>query len=238
MTQAPISTTQQKRRARRALLVVRVVFFTGVIGASLWVLASVVVHLVSERDPLHAQARISRQADRPEEIFACYFDTMLLFHVLVADHGRIPSTTRCQDVGLRGRWGRTYGWDTHPWYVVLKSNQATPAELGHWRYQFYEVWSRCRLNDPVARGRNPVLAELARAHQDLDELRRALTRQVQQFQLQSEPLILRIRKALGAAERNLDGAPRRMQRERKLIKYRLRRWGIHRSDDETCAVGF
>lgn len=228
----------QKRRARRLLLGVRVVFFTGVVASSGWVLSSVVFHLVSQRDPLHKQPRISAQVDRPEEVFRCYFDLLLLFHVLVADHGRLPSDTLCKDQSLKSRWNEVYGWDTHPWYVVLRSSEATAADLGHWRYRFYEIWSRCRLNEPTARSQSAVLANLVRAHQDLDELRRVLTRQVHQFQQQAAPLVNRIRKTFIAAEGQLDQPARRIKRERKLIKYRLRRWGIHRGDQETCAIGF
>lgn len=225
-------------RARRILLVVRIGFFSGVVVCSGWVLASVVVHLVSERSPLHMQPRISRLADRPEEVFRCYFDTMLLFHVLLADSGSIPADTRCKDYSVRKRWGDVYAWDSHPWYVVLKSAQATPEELGHWRYRFWEVWSRCRLNDPEVRARSPVLAELARIHEDLDQLRRALTRQVQAFHQHAMPLVRRIRRSLAQAEGKLERPDRRLKRERKLIKYRLRRWGIHRGDDASCSIGF
>lgn len=214
------------------------VFFTGVVACSGWVLSSVVYHLVTQRDPLYRQQRISRQADRPEEVFRCYFDMLLLFQTLVVDHGHIPSATMCRNYSLRKRWDEVYGWDAHPWYVVLRSSQPTASDLGQWRYRFYEVWSRCRLNDSEVLERSPVLGQLARAHQDLDELRRVLTRQVHRYEEQAAPLVHRIRKTLAAAENKVDQPDRRMKRERKLIKYRLRRWGIHSGADETCAIGF
>jgi DNA-binding NtrC family response regulator len=161
-----------------------------------------------------------------------------LFQALVSDYGRLPTNQLCKDESLKERWNDVYGWDTHPWYVVLRSSQATASDLGHWRYRFYEVWSRCRLNELQARAKNPVLNNLAKAHQDLDELRRILTRQVQHFQQQAAPLVQRIRSILAETEGKLDQSARRMKRERKLIKYRLRRWGIHRVEPETCNIGF
>lgn len=229
--------TPARRRSRR-LLIVRIVFYGGVGCFGAWILASVVFHLWAEQKPFRHSKPISKMADKPEEIFRCYFDTLLLFNALMNDFGHISSDTRCEEYSIKSRWNQIYAWDTYPWRVVHKGSQDTPQDLGIWRYRRYDVWSRCRLNDQDVLARSPALAQLARVHADLDELRRALTREVRQFDRTASPIVQRIRKQLRRTRGRLKKHRRRMKRERKLSKYRLRKWGIREPEPTICPVGF
>jgi len=217
---------------------VRIVFYGSVVCFALWMMSSVVYQLMAERGPLRKGHRISKQLDKPQEIFRCYFDTLLLFNALMADFGRIPADTRCRENSVKARWTQVYAWDTHPWTVVHQGNRDTISSVGVWRYRRWEVWSRCRLGDDDIRQRSPALAHLAKVHRALDDLRRALTRQVKEFQKDASPLVTQIRKNLDAARERLHRPKRRLKRERKLSKYRLRKWGIREPDETVCPVGF
>lgn len=231
-------TFQHPKRRQRRLLIVRILFYGSVSCLGAWILASVVYQLTASHAPLRDSRPISKSADDPQEIFRCYFDTLLLFNALMSDFGRIPSATRCQSHSVKGRWEPVYAWDTHPWTVAHKRSRNSVRDLGVWRYRRYVVWSRCRLNDAEVLERNPVLAELARVHVTLDELRRALTQQVKRFNATAQPLVARIRKRMKKASGDLDRPRRRLQRERKLSRYRLRTWGFRVPEQQTCPVGF
>jgi hypothetical protein len=224
-----------KRERSRRLLIVSVGFYTGVVLAILWFLVSVVTHLVRARDPLRVKDQISAKADRPQEIYQCFFDTMLLFDVMLEDYGRIASNTRCLNGSIKQDWGRIYAWDTHPWSVVHRGDAFSEQTVGVWRYRRHEIWSRCRLYDEKVLGRSKVLTLLASVHEDLDELRRALTAQMRRFDDDATPVVDRIRSRLADADSQLK-QPRRLEQERRLIKWRLRKWGIHRNPPPICPI--
>jgi hypothetical protein len=229
-------TSERPRRRRHWLyLVILGTFYTVVGGFSLWILASVAVHLLRSRDPLRQTPRISARADNPREIFQCYFDTWLLFDAMLEDYGRIPATQRCMNRSVRRDWGNVYSWDTHPFTVVYNQTQVTEEGVGVWRYRLHEIWSRCRLNDSGLLQNNKILGLLADVHQDLDELRRALTRQMRSFAKDSAPLVERVRQRLSRAGAEIK-QPQRLLREKRLVKWRLRQWGIHRTPPLVCKI--
>jgi hypothetical protein len=226
---------QPRRRKHWLYLLIASVYYTVVSGFIAWILLSVGVHLMRSRGPLRQTPRISARAENPREVFQCYFDTWLLFDAMLDDFGRIAANQRCMKRSVKQDWGSIYAWDTHPWSVVDRGDQLTEESVGVWRYRLHEVWSRCRLNDTGLLERSRVLGSLALVHQDLDDLRRALTRQMRDFARTSDPLVERIRRRLAAADAELK-QPQRLLREKRLVKWRLRQWGIHRTPPAVCKI--
>lgn len=226
---------EPRRKKHWLYLLIVGVYYTVVSTFIAWILLSVAVHLLRSRDPLQQTPRISARADNPREIFQCYFDTWLLFDAMVEDFGRITGNQRCGAEALKRAWAPIYGWDTHPFTVVYSQNRLSEESVGVWRYRMHEVWSRCRLNDTGLLERNRVLGLLAEVHQDLDELRRALTRQVRDFSGSSRTIVERIRSRLAAADARVN-QPQRLLREKRLVKWRLRQWGIHRTPPPVCKI--
>jgi hypothetical protein len=215
--------------------VVQVVFYTGVVLFGLWLLSSVTLHLMWDRGPLLGHGRISKKPT-PVEIFHCYLDTLTLFNVMMEDYGDVTARTRCERVSVKAEWGSIYAWDTHPWNVVRKGNRALPEDVGLWRYRKYQVWSRCRLDEEKLLSRTPTLRELARVHGELDELRRALTRQLHAHASSSAPLVDMIRNRLDKTYDKLKNKRRLMKKWKHVIPARLRKWGIRRQPKPICPI--
>lgn len=232
MTTDPADTGRPSRRS--ILRAVSAVFYSAVCVVGLWILGSVPLHLLRAGDPLRGR-RISPRADNPEEIFRCYFDTLLLFNVIVDDYGQLIAASRCGRGAAKRSWKNVYSWDTHPWNVVYARNHVTRKRMGVWRYLRHEIWSRCRLNEGRVLKRSRVLRLLAAVHDDLDSLRRRLTAQMIQYTRDSAPLVNRINARLEKA-RSVLKQPRRLKREQKMIKYRLRKWGIRTNPSPMCPI--
>jgi hypothetical protein len=215
--------------------VVQVVFYTGVVLFGLWLLSSVILHLMWNRGPLLGHDRISKQPT-PVEIFHCYLDTLTLFNVMMEDYGSVTSRARCEQVSVKAEWSSIYSWDTHPWNVVRKGNRIRPDDVGLWRFRKYEVWSRCRLDETGLLDRTPALRELARVHGELDELRRALTRELHVHEDASAPLVRTIRERLDTTYEKLKNRRRLMQKWKHVIPARLRQWGIRPQPKPICPI--
>lgn len=238
MTTSPITKSRQKiekRERSRRLFVVQVVFYSCVVLFGLWLLSSVMLHLMWNRGPLLGHDRISKKPT-PVEIFHCYLDTLTLFNVMMEDYGNVTARTRCERASIKAEWGSIYSWDTHPWTVVRKGNRVRPEEVGLWRFRKYQVWSRCRLDEEGLLSRSKALRELARAHGDLDELRRDLTRQLHAHVRSSAPLVEKIRTRLNTTFGTLKNRHRLMKKWKHVIPARLRKWGIRRQPMPICPI--
>lgn len=211
------------------------VFYSSVVLFGIWLLSSVVLHLMWNRGPLLGRDRISKQPT-PVEIFHCYLDSLTLFNVMMEDYGNVTARTRCEQVSVKAEWGSIYSWDTLPWNVARKGDPVRPDDVGIWRFRKYEVWSRCRLDEEGLLSRTPALAELARVHQEMDELRRALTRQIHTHHSASAPLVGRIRNRLNTTFGKLKNRRRLMKKWKHVIPARLRKWGIRRQPKPICPI--
>jgi len=238
LTSTPDIQTRKKRekheRSRR-LLVVQVVFYSGVVVFGLWLLSSVALHLMWDRGPLLGHNRISKKPT-PVEIFHCYLDTLTLFNVMMEDYGNVTGRTRCKMVSVKAVWGAIYSWDTLPWAVVRKGNPVRLEDVGIWRFRKHQVWSRCRLDDKGLLSRNLALRELSQAHTDLDALRRLLTRQLRAHVNASAPLVENIRRRLNTTYQTLKDKRRLMKKWKHVIPARLRKWGIRRQPKPICPI--
>ena len=236
MESDPKNEPQEKRARSRRLLAVQIVFYTGVVVFGLWLLSSVALHLLWDRGPLLGKNRISKKADNPVEVFHCYLDTLTLFNVMMQDYGDMTARQRCEQTSLKAEWGSIYAWDTHPWNVVRKGNNLKPDDVGVWRYRRYEVWSRCRLGESATLSRSPALRELALVHQEMDELRRVLTRALHTHANASSPRVNKIRNRLDKTFGKLKKRRRLMKKWKNVIPARLRKWGIRRKPKPICPI--
>lgn len=211
------------------------VFYSAVVLFGLWLLSSVVLHLMWNRGPLLGRDRIAKQPT-PVEIFHCYLDSLTLFNVMMEDYGNVTARTRCQHASVKAEWGSIYSWDTLPWTVVRKRGSVRPEDVGLWRFRKYEVWSRCRLDEEGLLSRTPALRELAQVHKEMDELRRALTRQLHAHESSSAPLVAKIRNRLESTFGKLKNRRRLMKKWKHVIPARLRKWGIRRQPKPICPI--
>jgi len=226
---------RDKRERSRRLLVVQVVFYAGVAILGLWLLSSVVLHLMWDRGPLLGHGRISKKPTSVE-IFHCYLDTLTLFNVMMEDYGNVTARTRCERSSVKAVWGSIYSWDTNPWSVARKGNRVRPQDVGVWRFRKYQVWSRCRLGESDLLSRSQALHSLAEVHGEMDELRRVLTRQLHSYVSFSAPRVDKIRRQLHLTFQTMKNKRRLMKKWKHVIPARLRKWGIRRQPKPICPI--